>query len=87
MLRNVYALFDDKANLFTDPFPAVNEDFAIRMFADVVAKTPIMRTNPQDFTLYCIGTFDDSTGYLSHDMRPAYEATEIVALLDSKEST
>lgn len=65
MVFNVYSIFDNKARCFSRPFFAVNADVATRSFGQVAndLSTEIGR-HPTDFTLFCIGSFDDELGTL-----------------------
>lgn len=61
MIYNVYSLFDQKANVFSQPFFCVNHSVALRSFGQAAtdSSTQISRT-PSDFSLFHIGAFDDS---------------------------
>lgn len=65
MKLNAYTLYDEKSLTYSPPFFAVSHGAATRMLGDLVADpntTP--GRHPKDFTLYCIGTFDDALGLL-----------------------
>lgn len=57
------AVYDEKARAFMVPFFTSNIEVAKRSFG-AAARTPnqLISQNPEDFTLYQLGTFDDITG-------------------------
>lgn len=66
MKKYAYAVFDSKAKFFTAPFYCANDMVAKRMFAGAArdAATDISRF-PQDYTLFCVGEYDDEKGALT----------------------
>lgn len=63
MQINIFAVQDSKAGIFMQPFPSVNELVALRGFADAAKnKETNVGKHPEDFNLYMLGTFDDTTG-------------------------
>nr|DAV55806.1 MAG TPA: DNA binding protein [Microviridae sp.] len=63
MILHIYSIFDNKARAYLPPFFMVNDQVAYRAFADAVADpSHQFSKNPNDYCLYCIGSFDDSTG-------------------------
>lgn len=65
MLLNAYTLYDMKALNYSPPFYCAAHGQAVRMVMDLAndANTMVGR-HPADFTLFCIGQFDDSAGLL-----------------------
>jgi len=70
MMAQIFKLcsvFDHAAQVFARPFPVVAGGQAIRDFTDEVNRVaddnPLYK-HPDDYTLYVIGTFDDSTGFI-----------------------
>lgn len=65
MKLQTYAIFDSKANVFSQPFFAANNAVALRMFGNT-ADDPAtnLHKNPVDYTLHHIGEYDDATGAL-----------------------
>jgi len=63
---NLYSIYDSKAEVHCPPFVAHNVAVAIRMFRDLLNQpdSQISRA-PADFTLFELGTFDESNGSLS----------------------
>lgn len=68
MILEAYSIFDSKAVVYSPPFFAQREAVARRMFADLVndPKSAIYR-NPEDYSLFWIGTFDDELGIVVSD--------------------
>lgn len=61
----VYSFQDIKAQTFGNPFYAVNNQTAIRILSGVLyANDSYIARFPEDYKLYKIGEFDDSTGRL-----------------------
>lgn len=65
MLLNAYSLYDVKALTFSPPFYCSAHGQAVRMVMDL-ANDPntMVGRHPEDFTLFCIGMFNDATGGL-----------------------
>lgn len=65
MMKYVYAIRDNKVGYFgltTDSYDTV----AVRSFAAACkSSNSLLQTNPEDFDLYCIGTFNDDSGELT----------------------
>ena len=80
MVTQVYSLFDKKAEAYGTPFFTVNDATAIRMVSSLVLdRTTIVASNPEDFQLLHLGSFDDGTGELA----PTFVrvVTEVISLL------
>lgn len=64
----IVSVYDTIANLYGSPFVAINRATAMRSFHGEQAVRPErgpMQSHPEDFALYQLGTFDDSTGTIS----------------------
>lgn len=63
MIHNVYTIFDSAAAAFLPPIFLHRDEMAIRAIRDA-AKNPQheFARNPADYTLFCIGSWDDNTG-------------------------
>ena len=67
MIYKIVAIRDRAGDLFSQPAFVNSRGAAIRSFGDEVnrkAENNQLNTHPEDFDLYEIGTFDDSTGEL-----------------------
>lgn len=65
MEQLIYAIFDQKAAAYLPPFFRHADGLAIRDFAGcAVDQEHQFGRNPEDFTLYRIGCFDDETAHI-----------------------
>ncbi|AXL14692.1 nonstructural protein [Microviridae sp.] len=62
MIYKMFTVYDSKANAYLQPFFLKSAGEAVRAFTDSCndPKTAFCR-HPEDFTLFEIGTYDDST--------------------------
>lgn len=71
MLLRCYSVYDESTEAFGIPFFFVNDRTAERSFGILVNDPQSMISKyPQDYSLYCFGQFDDSTGRFSLYDRP-----------------
>lgn len=62
-MKIIVSLYDRKGELFNTPWVTLNELTAEREFVNLVAKSDtLLCTNPEDFILYKIATFDEQNG-------------------------
>lgn len=68
MIKNVYVIYDSQAEFYNQPFFLINDEIALRSALDLRNDpgTEIGR-HPQDFTMFKIGTYDDTTAVLDTD--------------------
>ena len=66
MIYCVYAVHDDVAELFSQPFFVRNDAEALRLFTLQFGEsaTDALSLCRSDFSLYLIGQYDDVAGYL-----------------------
>ena len=67
MTRLICAVFDSASNTFGQPIFVVARGQAIRSFQDEVQRQAADNTlnqHPEDFELYLLGEYDDTTGDL-----------------------
>jgi len=63
MRITVCSVFDSKAKCFSQPFFTPTKAVAVRAFSDQANDgTSQLFKHPEDFTLYCVGYFDDENG-------------------------
>lgn len=63
MKKSIYAIRDDKMESFGVPVIIENDAVAIRQFGDVLSKgDSVMTAHPEDFTIYCLGSYDSVDG-------------------------
>lgn len=79
MKQDVFSIYDHKAKAYSQPFHMVNEALAIRAFtANVNNPESAISTNPEDFTLYKLGSFDDNSGIFdSMEPQPIIKAIQV----------
>lgn len=60
MQTHIYSVYDNKGLVYSTPFFAINDGHAVRSFSDLAndVNTTVGR-HPGDFSLFCLGTFDD----------------------------
>ena len=69
MKLNVYSIFDKVATAYLQPFYMNNDEMAIRAVKPMLFDEEHMfAQNPQDYCLYCLGSFDDSNGHLESNI-------------------
>lgn len=74
----IYAIRDKKADTFDQPFPAVNNSVAIRMFADLANRQDnLIGQHPEDFDLYQLAFFDPEDGQFKASPVSRYGHDEI----------
>lgn len=65
MRQCVFSIFDDKAKAFLTPFYMPLKPMAVRTFTNCVNDpTHAFCSNPEDYTLFYLGTFDNESGVL-----------------------
>ncbi len=66
MQNKLFAIYDDKAQAYLQPFTFTHDEQAVRTFSDCVnSKEHTFSKNPADYTLFSIGVFDDNTAEIS----------------------
>ncbi len=74
MRLRAFSIFDQKAKAYMSPFFMSEVGMATRSFTDMVNKDDHpLGAHPEDYVLYEVGQFDDSTGLLA-----AYDGPELV---------
>lgn len=62
----VIAIYDQKANVFTQPFTAPSKGVAVRSWGDQLNDPENKKSDqvrhPEDFSLYYLGEYDDQHG-------------------------
>lgn len=65
MKQNVYSIRDRKVGAYMTPFFSLNDDTAVRSFSHACENPQsLMSSYPEDYSLHCIGIFDDESGEL-----------------------
>lgn len=63
----IYGLQDVKAESFAMPFFLKADGEAIRAVRSLLGDDNLVARHPEDFRLWCLGTFDPSTGQFSSE--------------------
>ena len=74
MKNSMFCIYDTIGQYYTPPFFAMNTGDALRTVSSVVnsdQEIPIC-TNPADFILYEIGSFDDSSATIETHAEPKF---------------
>lgn len=65
MIKNIYSVYDNKAELYGTPFFMKTNGEAVRAFKSLVNdKSTMPGQHPEDFQLLHLGKFDDVEGTL-----------------------
>lgn len=73
-ILSVLSVYDTVANMYGSPFYAISPAVAIRQFQAELARDGDgpMQTHPQDFKLFDLGHFDDSSGKIQMYDQPIF---------------
>lgn len=61
-MTNVLYSVKDELSEFAAPIMIKDDALAKRYFREMIERTPIMKGNPTDFSIWAIGEFDTNTG-------------------------
>ena len=72
MTKVYYAVFDRKAEIYSQPFLEIKDGTAIRAVQDIVInnKDHSFAKHPSDFSLHRLGEFDETTGVITGKPKP-----------------
>ena len=65
MILNKYTIFDSALEAYHQDYSLENDAIALRQFADMANEETQIAKNPQDYSLWHIGTFETTTGELT----------------------
>ena len=73
MTKVYYAVYDRKAEMYSQPFLEVKDGTAIRAVQDIVInnKDHAFAKHPSDFSLHRLGEFDEATGIITGQAKPS----------------
>ena len=77
----IYAIKDDCSQTFQQLMPAKEVSLVRRGLVNVVNsgnKQNLMVTNPEDFSLYQLGTLDELTGEITSDLKFELRLSDLV---------
>ena len=79
MKRIVCAVYDDVTELFGPPVLFVNAGHAFRGFVDMVnsGSDEMLKRNPDDFSFYKLGLYDDTTGVFENQNERLARAQDV----------
>ena len=71
MILNIYSIFDSATKSYNTPFFMQNDELAIRALKNLVNddSTDVCKF-PDQFILFKLGEFNDSTGFINNDDCP-----------------
>lgn len=64
MKRFVFSVYDSVSQVYSPPMVHVTKGAAVREFEGAVKSVDTFKSNPQDFTLYYVGRYDDCDGLM-----------------------
>jgi hypothetical protein len=67
MKKSMFAVFDNAAKLYLQPFLEVTDATAVRAVQDAAKGDHPFSKHPEDFTLTRLGVYDEETGQLNQD--------------------
>lgn len=71
MVVKIFSIYDSKVEAFMQPFFMASKGAALRAFTELVNdKTTTISKNPEDYTLFEIGSFDDANGQVDKVITP-----------------
>ena len=65
MILNKYTIFDTALQAYHQDYSLETEALALRQFADMANEETQIAKNPEDYSLWHIGTFETTTGQLT----------------------
>lgn len=65
MIRGLYTVRDEASTLFMQLQVNDNNDVAIRSFDFALASNQLMQFRPEDFSLWYVGDYDDTTAIIT----------------------
>lgn len=71
MIKNLYSI-KDRLQGFMSPFYDVNDEIAMRNFDSAAQKNDIIWFNPDEFSLYRLGSYNDESGLLVSEPTPVF---------------
>lgn len=86
-MSTLFSVWDSKAEIFGNPFSERTDATARRAFVGAVAdEVSAIHRSPDDYSLFKLGEFDDTTGALRDEPSPIRICTGTEALIDLRRS-
>lgn len=79
MILNLYSIYDKKAKAYARPFFMQNDATATRAVLSSLEGTDLGMF-PNDYTLFCIGTFDDLNGHIESNINHPRQVATILEI-------
>jgi hypothetical protein len=80
---NLYSIYDTKTEMFSrNVVVQENNSVAIRSFGETMESENQISKYPEDFSLYCLGSFDPQTGLIESDIKQIANATEFIKTIE-----
>jgi len=88
MKLKVYSIYDKAAKAYNTPFFMHNKALAIRAFEDNVnaQEENNISKHPEQFSLFCLGEYDDSKAQFQLLEQPELEATALELVKPTQET-
>ena len=65
MILNKYTIFDSALEAYNQDYSLENDAMALRQFANMANEDTTIAKNPEDYSLWRIGTFETTTAQLT----------------------
>jgi hypothetical protein len=80
-----YSIFDKKLGTYGFPFHSKSDPMAIAEICEVMEKhkDAVIYTNAEDFSVYCVGTYDDHSSVFESSQRFVLEMSIIKKTFDN----
>lgn len=86
MKRFVFSVYDCVSQVYSPPMVHVTKGAAVREFESAVKSVDTLKSNPQDYTLYYIGRYDDCDGLMIAEKHERLALASDFTGLDSHET-
>lgn len=77
MKTKMFSIYDSAVQCFVRPFHAHTEQEAKRMLVSSMTEDSQLTKNPQDFSLWIVGEFNDSDGVITPHLPPTMICTVV----------
>ena len=75
----MYAIYDKKTAVYDKPFLSHNDGDAMRAISDAMSQDNMLSRHPEDFSLNCIGEYDDLTACIQiYPVKVVAELNELI---------
>ena len=86
MIHKIVAIYDVKAEAYLKPIFVQSNGVAIRSFAEAVNDGQSdFSKHPEDYSMFALGSFDDSTGFFDLDVKSKKQIAHAMDLVHREE--